>query len=389
MSPDRDADGGPGARAGARHRAVPRRVAAAGDLHADRRRRPAGGRAGRPPLVVVLQRDPAVENPALGRPPPDRHRGAAAALRDHAGRRPPRHPAGRRPRAPARTPGPVQLPRRRASSASPSRRTAARRSTPASTSSASARWRRCGCWNRRRAALAATVAVDRQPRPARRPRRRPDRPTPARKAGSAGHDPAAAAAGPRPVAPRLPAAGAPALAPTSAPAPARRWKAGSASSCCASSSSRSRRSSARTTNRPGIRGPQARARRAPACPRKWTARPGANCAGWSACRRARPESGMIRTYLEWLSELPWKLRTRRSRSTSAHAREILEAETLRAREDQAPHPGIPRGPQAQPGGQEPDPVLRRPARRRQDLARPVHRPRHRPAVRARQPRRRA
>ena len=42
-----------------------------------------------------------------------------------------------------------------------------------------------------------------------------------------------------------------------------------------------------------------------------------------------------------------------------------------------------------PAGQGADPVLRRPARRRQDLARPVDRARHGPQVRARQPRRRA
>ena len=52
---------------------------------------------------------------------------------------------------------------------------------------------------------------------------------------------------------------------------------------------------------------------------------------------------------------------------------------LRPRQDQAAHPRVPRGAQAQPEGQEPDPVLRRPARRRQDLARPEHRARDRAA----------
>ena len=62
---------------------------------------------------------------------------------------------------------------------------------------------------------------------------------------------------------------------------------------------------------------------------------------------------------------------------------------FRPREDQAPHHRISRGAQARAAGQGADPVLRRAARRRQDLARPVDRARHGPQVRARQPRRRA
>ena len=62
---------------------------------------------------------------------------------------------------------------------------------------------------------------------------------------------------------------------------------------------------------------------------------------------------------------------------------------LRPREDQAAHRRVSRGAQARAAGQGADPVLRRPARRRQDLARPVDRARHGPQVRARQPRRRA
>ena len=62
---------------------------------------------------------------------------------------------------------------------------------------------------------------------------------------------------------------------------------------------------------------------------------------------------------------------------------------LRPRQDQAAHRRVPRGAQARAAGQGADPVLRRPARRRQDLARPIDRARHGPQVRARQPRRRA
>ena len=62
---------------------------------------------------------------------------------------------------------------------------------------------------------------------------------------------------------------------------------------------------------------------------------------------------------------------------------------LRHREGQGPHPRVPRRPQAQAGRARLDPLLRRPARRRQDVARPVGRPRARAQVRAHQRRRRA
>ena len=52
---------------------------------------------------------------------------------------------------------------------------------------------------------------------------------------------------------------------------------------------------------------------------------------------------------------------------------------LRHREGQGPHPRVPRRPQAQAGRPRQHPLLRRPARGRQDLARPVGRPRARAA----------
>ena len=61
---------------------------------------------------------------------------------------------------------------------------------------------------------------------------------------------------------------------------------------------------------------------------------------------------------------------------------------LRPRGGQGPHPRVPRRPQAQPGVARPDPLLRRPARRRQDQPRPLHRQGARPQVRAHLARRR-
>ena len=62
---------------------------------------------------------------------------------------------------------------------------------------------------------------------------------------------------------------------------------------------------------------------------------------------------------------------------------------LRSRKDQAAHRRIFGRAQARAAGQGADPLLRRAARRRQDLARPVDRARHGPQVRAREPRRHA
>ena len=99
---------------------------------------------------------------------------------------------------------------------------------------------------------------------------------------------------------------------------------------------------------------------------------------------ASGEYSMVRTYLEWLIELPW---TSEAGSADRHRRSPTHPRRgpFRAREDQEAHPRIPRGAQAQSVGPEPDPVLRRPARRRQDLARAEHRQGDRAQVRAPEP----
>ena len=139
----------------------------------------------------------------------------------------------------------------------------------------------------------------------------------------------------------------------------------------------------------GRRDRRARARRSPRprCRRRSRSRRARSCAGSSACRKRR----RIRhgAHLSRLADRAALGAARgeadRHRRGAAHPRRG----PLRPREDQAAHPRIPRGAQARAAGQGADPVLRRPARRRQDLARPVDRARHGPQVRARQPRRRA
>ena len=124
------------------------------------------------------------------------------------------------------------------------------------------------------------------------------------------------------------------------------------------------------------------------CRRRSRSRRARNCAATSACRKRPPKRGMVRTYLDWLIELPWALPrgdADRHRGGAAHPRRG----PLRPRKDQAADRRISGGAQARAAGQGADPVLRRPAGRRQDLARPIDRPRHGPQIRARQPRRRA
>ena len=103
---------------------------------------------------------------------------------------------------------------------------------------------------------------------------------------------------------------------------------------------------------------------------------------------AAAEYTVARTYLDWIVALPWSKKTDESidlkKTQADHGRRALGA-----REGEGAHPRIPRGAQAQPRHEGADPVLRRPAGRRQDLAGALDRAVARPQVRAHLARRRA
>ena len=87
-------------------------------------------------------------------------------------------------------------------------------------------------------------------------------------------------------------------------------------------------------------------RRGAACPRKSRRRARKELKRLERMPEAAGEYSMVRTYLEWLIELPWAIdagAADRHRRGAPHPRRG----PLRPREDQAPHPRIPRGAQAQ------------------------------------------
>jgi ATP-dependent Lon protease len=101
---------------------------------------------------------------------------------------------------------------------------------------------------------------------------------------------------------------------------------------------------------------------------------------------AAAEHGVIRTWLEWIAGLPWDKMTDDNLDLK-HARKVLDEDHYDI--DQVKDRRVPGGAQAQAGRARLDPVLRRPSRSGQDLAREVDRARPGPRVRAHQRRRRA
>ena len=99
---------------------------------------------------------------------------------------------------------------------------------------------------------------------------------------------------------------------------------------------------------------------------------------WRRCRPRRPSS---RNYLDVLLGLPWGKKSKLKKDI-AEARADPRRGPLRAREGQGPDRRISRGPGAHQQAEGPDPVPGRPARRRQDLARPLDRQGDRARVRA-------
>ena len=162
----------------------------------------------------------------------------------------------------------------------------------------------------------------------------------------------------------------------------------SASSSCASSSRRSRRSSASSTSRPMEADELREQLDAIALPedvRKQADRElkrlGAAAAGGRRARRHPHLPGVDRLAAVGQGDRGQPRPRPRARGARRGP--------LRHRAGQGPHPRVPRRAQAQARRARLDPLLRRAARRRQDVAGPVDRPRAGPRVRAHQRRRRA
>ena len=100
------------------------------------------------------------------------------------------------------------------------------------------------------------------------------------------------------------------------------------------------------------------------------------------------EATVSRNYLDWLIAVPWLKKTKESRDLK-RAEADPQRGPLRAREDQGPHPRVPRRPRADQEAEGDDPDVLRPSGRRQDLAGQVDRARDEPQVRAPVARRRA
>ena len=92
-----------------------------------------------------------------------------------------------------------------------------------------------------------------------------------------------------------------------------------------------------------------------------------------------PDYNVGRTWLELILELPW---TKAQRSHNRYCRRPPNSRgrPLRPEGRQRAHPRTPRRAETEPRSQSPDPLLRRASRRRQNLARTIHRPRPGPQI---------
>jgi ATP-dependent Lon protease len=100
------------------------------------------------------------------------------------------------------------------------------------------------------------------------------------------------------------------------------------------------------------------------------------------------EATVVRNYIDWLVKVPWKKRTK-VRTTSPAPRRCSTRTTTGWRRSRSASSSTWPCSSASKEAEGPDPLPRRPARRRQDLARPEHRARDQPQVRAHVARRRA
>ena len=125
--------------------------------------------------------------------------------------------------------------------------------------------------------------------------------------------------------------------------------------------------------RPGDRARWKRPSPRPACRPTSRRRRARSCSGCAACP-TRSSRDLDAAHLPRVDDRAAVGDARRDAPIDLEAaRAHAGGRPLRARARQAAHRRVPRGAEAQPAGTRADPVLRRPARRRQDLARPEHR----------------